>query len=1097
MRIAIGADHAGFELKTAIKVFLTEAHHDVIDVGTYDETPVDYIDYAEAVGGALHQSRAERGILLCGSGVGAAMAANRMPGVRAGLCHDIYSAHQGVEHDDINVLVLGGRVIGAGLARDLVAAFLNARFSGEARHVRRLAKVTALENPLRALQVFGQAVWLDYIRRGLMTSGELRRLIDEDGVSGVTSNPAIFEKAVAGSSDYRDAIEAPAARSMDAKALYETLAIRDVQDAADALHPIYERTSRRDGYVSLEVSPLLAHDTAQTVNEARRLWSAVGRSNLMIKVPATAEGIPAVRELIAEGINVNATLIFALDVYERVAEAYIAGLESFLARGGDASRIAGVASFFASRIDSAIDVLIAERTQAGSREHVELRGLSGKAAIANAKLAYQRYQEIFTGPRWQALAAAGARTQRLLWASTGTKNPAYHDVLYIEELIGRDTVTTIPPATLEAFRDHGRPRGSIADDVESARDTIDRLTQAGISMQQVTDSCLTDGVRLFADAFRQLLATIDRQRHAIDADRDTRPVYRLPQAMAAAVRDTAAEWQAQNKVRQLWSGDASLWTGTDEARWLGWLGITNGQLAHLQRLTTVSERAKSAGLRHAVLLGMGGSSLGPEVLRTAFGAMPNYPELRVLDSTDPAQVQAIENSVDLKNTLFIVSSKSGSTLEPNIFNQYFFERVKQVVGGEQAGQRFIAITDPGSSLQHVAEANGFRRCFLGRADIGGRYSVLSDFGLVPASIMGVDVPALLGRAEEMVYACMPVVPIADNPGVWLGLVLGVAATRFGRDKLTIVASPRIRDLGAWLEQLVAESTGKQGKGILPIHGEALGRAEVYGDDRIFVHLRLASAPDPVQDRAVDELERAGHPVVRIGLRDTYDLAREFVRWEIAIAVAGAVIGINPFDQPDVEASKVATRKLTDEYERSGRLPYETPIFTGNGVALFTDSRNASAMAARVNGDRTLAGYLRAHLARIGAGDYFALLAYMHMNDANDRVLQAIRLHVRDAMRIPTCVEFGPRFLHSTGQFYKGGPNNGVFLQITCDDKIDLPVPGRRYTFGVVKAAQARGDFTVLADRERRALRAHIGADVSSGLRALHDAFAEALLASRA
>jgi transaldolase/glucose-6-phosphate isomerase len=1096
MRIALGSDHAGFELKAGIKAFLTEAHHDVIDVGTYDEKPVDYVDYAEAVGAALHQSRAERGILLCGSGVGAAMAANRIPGVRAGLCHDVYSAHQGVEHDDINVLVLGGRVIGAGLARDLIAAFLNARFSGEARHVRRLAKVTALENPLRALQVFGQAVWLDYIRRGLITSGELRRLIDEDGLSGVTSNPAIFEKAVAGSFDYREMIESPAARKTDPKTLYETLAIRDVQDAANTLHAVYEKTSQRDGYVSLEVSPLLAHDTAQTVSEARRLWRVVGRSNLMIKVPATPEGIAAIRELIAGGINVNATLIFARDVYERVAEAYIAGLESFVAQGGDARRLASVASFFVSRIDTAVDLLIDERARGDARQHAEMRGLSGKVAIANAKLAYQRYQEIFAGPRWQALAAAGAQTQRLLWASTGTKNPAYRDVLYVEELIGRDTVTTIPPATLEAFRDHGRPRGGLADDVESARDTMDRLAQAGISMQQVTDGCLADGIRLFADAFTKLLDTVDRQRHAADTDRDIRPMYRLPEPMAAAVRDTAAEWQAQNKVRQLWSSDASLWTGTDEARWLGWLGITNGQLAHLQRLTTISERAKSAGFPHALLLGMGGSSLGPDVLKAAFGTIPGYPELHVLDSTDPAQVRAIDNRIDLQRTLFIVSSKSGSTLEPNVFKQYFFDLLKPLVGAEEAGRRFIAITDPGSSLQHVAEADGFRRCFLGRPDIGGRYSVLSDFGLVPAAIMGIDVPTLLNRAEEMVCASMPVVPVADNPGVWLGLVLGVAAAKFGRDKLTIVSSPRLGHLGAWLEQLVAESTGKQGKGILPVDGEPLGRPAAYGNDRIFVYLRLPSAADPAQDGAVDELERAGHPVVRIGLRDTYDLAREFFRWEIAVAVAGSILGINPFDQPDVEASKIATRKLTDEYERTGRLPHETPIFAGSGVALFTDSSNASALAARVNGDRTLAGYLRAHLGRLSAGDYFALLAYVQMNDANDHVLQAIRLHVRDAMRVATCVEFGPRFLHSTGQFYKGGPNTGVFLQITCDDQIDLPVPGHRYTFGIVKAAQARGDFTVLAERERRTLRVHIGADVSSGLETLHDAFDEALLAAR-
>jgi transaldolase/glucose-6-phosphate isomerase len=1097
MRVAIGSDHAGFELKTAIKAFLAEAHHEVVDVGTSSGKAVDYADYAEAVGSALRQSRADRGILFCGSGVGASMAANRLPGVRAGLCHDTYSAHQGVEHDDMNVLVLGGRVIGVELARELIAAFLNARFTGEERHVRRLAKLTALESPLRALQVYGQAVWLDYIRRSLITSGELSRLIEEDGLKGVTSNPSIFEKAVAGSADYREMIESPAAQAIDSTTLYETLAVRDVQDAADALRSTYQTTSRRDGYVSFEVSPRLAHDTQGTLNEARRLWRAVGRDNLMIKVPATGEGIAAIRELIAEGLNVNATLLFAVEAYEQVAEAYIAGLETLVARGGDASRVASVASFFVSRIDTAIDGLVALRLPAAAtpREQAQLRGLCGKVAVANAKLAYQRYQELFGGSRWEALASVGAQTQRLLWASTGTKSPAYADVVYVEELIGPDTVSTIPPSTLDAFRDHGRPRASLAEDPESARDTIDMVAQAGISLKQVTDGLLVDGVRLFSEAFEQLLKAIDRQRTRV-ARAANRPTYRLPEAMANAVNATLAEWRTQNKVRQLWGRDASLWTGHDEPQWLGWLGITNGQIAHLERLTRIRDVASGAGFRHAVLLGMGGSSLGPEVIKMTFGRSSGYPELHVLDSTDPAQVKAIEEKVDLTRTLFIVSSKSGSTLEPDIFRQYFFDRVTQRVGAAEAGRRFVAITDPGSKLQHTSEADGFRHVFLGWPSIGGRYSALSDFGLVPAAIMGVDVAKFLSRTEQMVCACMPSVPVEDNPGVVLGAVLGVAASRFWRDKLTIVSSPGLGALGAWLEQLVAESTGKDGKGVLPIDREALGHADTYGGDRLFVYVRLESAPDAAQDAAVDALERAGHPIVRIGVNDPYDIGQEFFRWEFATAVAGSILGIHPFDQPDVEASKTATRKLTAEYEATGSLPSETPIFVGDGISLFTDDRNAAALVIE-RADRTLAGYLKAHLNRLGAGDYFALLAYLQMNEANDRMLQAMRHEVRDAARVATCVAFGPRFLHSTGQFYKGGPNTGVFLQITADDAVDVPVPGRRYTFGVVKAAQARGDFQVLVERKRRAIRAHLGVDVAGGLATLQQAMADALLACRA
>ncbi|MCF6153991.1 MAG: bifunctional transaldolase/phosoglucose isomerase [Candidatus Brocadia sp.] len=1095
MRIVIGSDHAGFELKEAVKAFLVEENRDVLDVGTYSKDPVDYPDYAEAIGTALREHRAERGILLCGSGVGASMAANRIPGIRAGLCHDTYSAHQGVEHDGMNVLVLGGRVVGIELARELIRAFLNASFTGEGRHLRRLAKMTALENRLRALQVFGQSVWLDYIRRSLITSGELRRLIDEDGLRGVISNPATFEKAIAGSSDYKEILEAPEARTTDAKTLYEKIAVRDIQDAADALRPVYEETVMRDGYVSLEVSPLLAHDTAGTMEEARRLWQAVRRDNLMIKIPATPPGIPAIHQLISEGINVNVTLLFAHDIYEQVAEAYIAGLEKFAASGGDLKRVASVASFFISRIDSAIDGLITVRLQGttNAREEKLLRGLTGKVAIASAKLTYLRYQELFSGQRWQTLAGQGAQTQRLLWASTGTKNPRYRDVVYIEELIGPDTVNAIPPTTFEAFRDHGRPRSSLMEDIESSYDTMTALAEAGISMKDVTDTLLDEGVRLFSGAFGKLLKAVEKQSKEAGAGIINLPTYHLPEPLTGAVQDSLAEWRAQGKVRRLWGRDASLWTGKDEAQWLGWLGIANDQLAHIQRLTHITEMAKSAGFSHVLLLGMGGASLTPEVIKMTFGTIRGFPELYVLDSTEPAQVKAFENKVDLKHTLFIVSSKSGSTLEPNILKQYFFDRVAQIVGLKEAGSRFIAITDPGTKIQQIAEIDGFRHVFFGWANIGGRYSALSDFGLVPAAIMGVDVEKFLDRAEKMVYACMPSVPVEENPGVMLGTILGIAANQFGHNKVTIITSPGIYGLGAWIEQMIAASTGKEGKGLIPIDREALGKPEVYARDRIFVYLRLRSAPDTAQDKSMEWLEQASYPVVRIEVNDPYDLGEEFFRWEIAAATAGSILGINPFNQPDVEASKTSTRKLTAEYERNGTLPKEIPIFTAERVQLFTDEKNAGALTKMVSDHPTLAGYLKAHLNRLSTGDYFALLAYIEMNEAHERVLQTIRHGVRDTRRVATCLQFGPRFLHSTGQVYKGGPNTGVFLQITCNDAVDLPVPGQKYTFGVVKAAQARGDFQVLLERGRRALRVHLEEDVGAGLATLQKAITEALV----
>ena len=939
-----------------------------------------------------------------------------------------------------------------------------------------------LTNPLLNLRQFGQSVWLDYIRRSLITSGELRRLIEDEGLRGVTSNPSIFEKAIAGSTDYTDLLDRSRAGSEDPKTVYERIAVRDVQDAADAFTTVYAESNRRDGYVSLEVSPLLAHDLEGTVAEARRLWQTVARPNVMIKVPATEEGILALRQLIGEGINVNVTLLFSRNTYARVADAYIAGLQDRVRRGQDIRGIASVASFFVSRIDSAIEAAAAGNAAAAK--------FAGKVAIANAKLAYQHYRTRVASAEWTALAADGAQTQRLLWASTSSKNPTYRDVIYVEELIGQDTVNTIPPATLNAFRDHGKVRASLTEDLDVAQDVMRSLAQAGISIDAITDRLLEDGIKQFVDAFDRLLEVTGKRIGGGTSPKVDRQTFTLPPEAAADVNASLAEWQAQNKAQRLWRMDASLWTSSDEAKWLGWLSVTDDQLAQVDQLKQFAAEIKSGGFTHALLLGMGGSSLCPEVLSLSFGAIPGYPRLHVLDSTDPAQIRTVESRVDLARTLFIVSSKSGGTLEPNIFKQYFYERVKAIVGEAEVGNRFIAITDPGSNMQRVAERDRFRRIFFGVPSIGGRYSALSAFGLVPAAIMGIDVERFLHATEEMVHACGGTVPAAENPGVVLGTILGVLAQR-GHDKVTLVSSPGIGDLGAWLEQLLAESTGKDGKGLIPVDGEPLGTPDTYGSDRVFVYLRLESAPDQRQDEAIAALEKAGQPVVRIAMDDVYNLGEEFFRWEIATAVAGSIMGINPFNQPDVEASKVATRRLTEEYERTGQLPPESPFFQGDGVKLFADKANADALNKAVGADRSLAGYLAAHLTRLGEGDYFAELAYIEMNGQHAGSLQTIRRIVRDSRRVATCVGFGPRFLHSTGQAYKGGPNTGVFLQITCDDAVDLPVPGQKYTFGIVKAAQARGDFQVLAERGRRALRVHLGADVENGLKQLEHAIRRA------
>ena len=563
--------------------------------------------------------------------------------------------------------------------------------------------------------------------------------------------------------------------------------------------------------------------------------------------------------------------------------------------------------------------------------------------------------------------------------------------------------------------------------------------------------------------------------------------YKLPKDLHAAVHASLADWKNGNKVARLWQKDASLWTNTDENNWLGWLTIAEEQIASLAAFRQFADEVKKIKFKHVVLLGMGGSSLCPEVLRMTFGKVAGFPELHVLDSTDPAQIKELEKRLDLKKTLCIVSSKSGSTLEPNIFKQYFFERIKQAVGEELVGSRFIAVTDPGSKMQQVALSDKFWKTFPGVPSIGGRYSALSNFGMVPGAAMGLDLAKFLKSTLEMTKACGAGSDVYKNPGVLLGTILGVAANH-GRDKITFITSAGIHDLGAWLEQLIAESTGKIGKGIIPVDRETVAKPPVYGQDRVFAYLALAGKTNKAQEAAVAALEKAGQPVIRITLPSTYTLGQEFFRWEIATAVAGSIIGIDAFNQPDVEASKIETRKLTSQYEATGSLPAESPFFVSKEAKLFADPKNAAA----VSGGKTLTDVLMAHLSRLGTGDYFAVLGYLPMNADNEKALQAIRHSVRNAKKVATCLGFGPRFLHSTGQAYKGGPNSGVFLQITCDDAVDLPVPGQKYTFGVVKAAQARGDFAVLAERGRRALRVHLGKNLKSGLGTLGKAVSAAL-----
>jgi transaldolase/glucose-6-phosphate isomerase len=946
-------------------------------------------------------------------------------------------------------------------------------------------------NPVKALESHGQAVWLDFLARGFVAKGDLKKLIDSDGVKGVTSNPSIFEKAI-GSSDEYDAPIGKALKSGDRSVadLFERLAIEDIQNAADVLRPVYDKLDRHDGFVSLEVSPYLANDTKGTIAEAKKLWKDVNRKNLMIKVPATPEGLPAIEQLIGEGISVNITLLFSQKVYLQVAEAYLMGLEKYVGKGGDPSHVASVASFFVSRIDSVADKQLDDKIAKANDPHEKerLAALKGKVAIANAKMAYQDYKRLFAGPRWEKLAAKGAKPQRLLWASTGTKNKDYSDVLYVEELIGPNTVNTVPPATLDAFRDHGKLRNSLEENIDDARRVLDELHKSGISLDAITADLVKDGVKLFADAADKLYGAVATKRATVLGEGIDSQKLALGAGIEKAVEKHTEEWRASAKIRRLWSKDKSVWTGDDENKWLGWL--TSPADADIADYEDFAKRVKGQKFTDAIVLGMGGSSLGPEVLAQTFPRKSGFPRLHVLDSTDPAQVRALEKAVDIGKTLFIVSSKSGGTTEPNVMMDFFYDRVARAIGKDKAGHRFIAVTDAGSSLEKVAIKQGFARVFHGEPTIGGRYSVLSPFGLVPAAAAGIDVRSLIENALHMVRSCGADVPPHENPGVQLGLAMGLAGLE-GRDKVTILSSNRIADFGAWAEQLIAESTGKDGKGLIPIDAEPLGDVSLYGNDRFFIDIRVQGDEDAAHDARLSALQNAGHPVVRIVMKSIDHIGQEFFRWEMATAVAGAVLGINPFNQPDVESSKVKTRELTQAFEKTGKLPSEKPAMSSREADLYTDEANVEALR-RLGADGSLGSWLKAHLSRVHADDYVALLAYIQRDPDHIDLLQDMRLKVGEQRHVATCAEFGPRFLHSTGQAYKGGPDSGVFLQITADDASDLPVPGQKATFGVIKAAAARGDFDVLTERGRRALRIHLKGDLASGLKMLDAAITDAL-----
>lgn len=945
-------------------------------------------------------------------------------------------------------------------------------------------------NPLRQLLEHGQSYWLDNLTREMIRSGELARRVTEEGLRGMTSNPAIFHKAISKGKEYDDQIETLVREGLSVPAIYERLIVSDIQAACDILRPVYDESAGLDGFVSLEVSPYLAHDTHASLEEARRLHHLVERPNVFIKIPGTRAGFAAIEEALYEGININITLLFSLEHYQAVAEAYLGALERRAEAGRAVDDVASVASFFLSRIDVLVDQLLGHRIQpavtTGNAPQPEQ--LLGKAAIANAKLAYRHLARMLASERWKRLEARGARPQRLLWASTSTKDPLYDEIRYVEPLVGPHTVNTMPAETIRAFAARGVVADTVERDLDEARQVMEKLAAVGIDFENVTWQLENEGVQKFRDPFDQLMAMLAARRQSIlEGEIATQSIQ--PGSAKESVSAGLEALGDRQFGRRLHEKDPSLWSSDLQEqesmrRRLGWVDSLETFRRRITDVMAFADDVHEGGFTHVVLLGMGGSSLSPEVCREIFGPARGWPELLVLDSTDPAAVLDVERRIDLAHSLFIVASKSGTTTETLSFYQYFWNVMRDAVS--TPGSHFVAITDPGTPLAKEAHAQGFRRTFENPEDIGGRYSALSYFGLVPMALLGLDVAALLDRALVMQRTCGPFIPAERNPGLHLGALLGLAA-RQGRDKVTFAPSRSLGAFGAWAEQLLAESTGKGGRGLIPVDREPPGPSEVYGQDRVFVGMREAG--DGGANAFLEARAAEGHPIVRIELSDSLDVGAEFFRWEVATSVAGSILGIDPFDEPNVAESKRNTAALLEQWERDRSFPEVSALAGDEWITLYGEPGQSWLSQDRAHSSDSV---LQQFLGSAKPRDYVALLAYVHRTQAIHELLASFRLRLRERLRSATTVGYGPRYLHSTGQLHKGGPNTGLFLLLTTDPAEDVPIPGKAYGFGTLQRAQALGDYGALVDKGRRVLRVHLRGDVDAAVRHLDSALQSAL-----
>ena len=938
-------------------------------------------------------------------------------------------------------------------------------------------------NNLIKLLDYGQSYWLDNLTRGKIKKGEIKNRVTQQGLRGITSNPSIFNKAISKGNDYDAQIKQLVREKKSVREIYEALTVKDVQDACDILKSVYDESNGTDGFVSLEVSPYLARDTEGTIKEARRLFSKVDRPNCFIKIPGTDEGIPAIEQCLYEGININITLLFSIQSYEAVAWAYIKALERRLDEGKDIKNIASVASFFLSRIDVLTDQLlghyiIPEKTTGEPRPE----NLLGKAAIASAKIAYQSFKNIFSGERWQKLSNNGAHFQKPLWASTSTKDPLYSDVRYVETLIGPHTVNTLPDETIDAFADHGKLiENSIEHSIDEARQTFENLRKLGIDINFVTHQLVNEGIQKFISPYDNLMKTLADKRSQFLSDKTgTQEIdYGKNKSEIISAFSSLDEKQI---ARRIYSKDPFVWKSEEKEteairNRLGWLDVGDF-INRADEIIDFAKEIKKEKFKYVVLLGMGGSSLCPEVARETFGSKQGFPKLLMLDNTDPAAVKNVESQVDLNKTLFIVASKSGTTTETLSFDHYFFSLLKDE-GIKNPGRQFIAITDDNTSLQDEAKERKFRKVFTNPDDYGGRYSALSYFGLVPMALIGINIKEILYNAHQMEINSGPFIPSDSNPGISLGTVLGMNA-RLGRDKVTFVLSKSISAFGYWVEQLIAESTGKEGNGILPVESEDLDKPEVYGNDRIFVYMHAGDDDKKNDERKLNILEKAGHPVIKIDLKNKLALGAEFFRWELATATAGRIISVNPFNEPNVSESKKNSKDLLNEWQKTKSFDEGKPIVNQN-ISVFYNSD-----ADWVPQGKSVSAFLNSFVKLARSPDYIALLAYFLQTPQRQKLLQSIRMKLRNKLKVATTLGYGPRYMHSTGQLHKGGPNNGVFIMFTYDAKDDLPIPGQDYGFATLQKAQALGDFRSLNNKNRRVIRIHLEGSVEQALKKINE-----------